>query len=322
MPGPLQPSLAQPEAAAQLPSVLELSLAKSSVAAPLSTLELSLAQHSADEMVAALGLRGYPGWVQYVVARAFTKASLPLGRTLARFDARIEQQGIHRASAQTLHELGATWQSSSAAPAQGPLLVVANHPGAYDALVLLAAMGRSDVAVIAAERSFLRALPSLSKRLLWVPDDRRSTQRASVVRQAFRHLSQGGALLHFGAGQIEPDPAFMQTSASPLRPWCNGTGALVRGLAAARGVVVGALVMGVHSPRVKRLLVNRVAERFGISTLAALLQITVQRYREVRATVRFSEPCPAAELMRHGTSDAQLAALVRAKAEDLWRSRS
>jgi hypothetical protein len=129
-------------------------------------------------------------------------------------------------------------------------------------------------------------------------------------------------VLHFGAGRIEPDPAFIQTRASPLRPWCSGTGALVRGLAASRGVVVGALVMGVHSPRVKRLLINRVAERFGISTLAALLQITVHRYREVRATVRFAEPCPAAELMRHGSSDQQLAALVQAKAESLWSSRS
>lgn len=270
-------------------------------------------------MVAALGLRGYPGWLNRGVAHAFAKVSLPLARTLARFDDEIEPQGIHLASAQVLHELGASWERANAtAPLDGPLLVVANHPGAYDALALLAAIGRSDVAVIAAERRFLRALPNLSRRLLWVGEDKSSTRSASAVRKALRHLSNGGALLHFGAGRIEPDPAFVDQHGFPLRTWRSGTGALVRGTAAVGGVVVSALVMGVHSPRVKQLLITRVAERFGISTLAALLQVTISRYRDVLATVRFAEPCLAAELMRDGSSDEQLTELVRAKAAALW----
>ncbi|MGE5785003.1 MAG: 1-acyl-sn-glycerol-3-phosphate acyltransferase [Myxococcales bacterium] len=307
--------------AAPLPSPLELLEQHATTLASLSSLELSLAQHSADEIVAALGLRNCPEWIQRGVAGAFIRVSLPLGRTLARFDARIATHGISQAAAQALQELGATWESSGAVPSRGALLVATNHPGAYDALVLLAAMGRHDVAVLAAERSFLRALPNLSRHLLWVPDQSSNTRRASVVRRAHRHLLEGGAVLHFGAGQIEPDPAFVQNRASLLRPWCNGTGALVRGLAAAQGVVVSALVMGVHSRRVKRLLINRVAERFGISTLAPLLQITIPRYREVRAKVHFAEPYLASELMRRHSSDQKLTAWVRARAEGLWGSR-
>lgn len=282
--------------------------------------EVSLAQRSAEEMVLAAGLRDVPQWLRDALARALFHASLPLARTLARFDADLESTGLHAAAATALAEFGAAWECSSVVPSTGPLLVVANHPGAYDALMLMAAMRRSDLAIVAAERSFLRALPNLSKRLLWVSDSC-DARRANAVRKAWRHLSSGGALLHFGAGRIEADPAFGEASQSGSLPWCQGTGALVRGAAQVRGTVVAALVMGVHSARVKRLILTRVAERFGISTLAPLLQITLRRYRDVRARVAFSDALAAAELVRLGSSDVELAELLRARSAMLSSNR-
>jgi len=44
-------------------------------------------------------------------------------------------------------------------------------------------------------------------------------------------------------------------------------------------------VRGVHSPRAKRLLINRLAEKRGISTLSPLVQL-VGRLRDVKARVR------------------------------------
>jgi hypothetical protein len=307
-------------------------------------LEMNLAMHSGEEMVAALGLSAAPAFVRNLACSAFSFASVPLGRVLARFDLRIAQEGLARASAGALEELGAVWSREGAAPPTGPLLVVANHPGAYDALVLFAALGRRDVAVVAADRRFLRALPELSRHLILLPDLHRSPiaaqagrgfgggtrvrstrsglSRATAVRRALRHLLMGGALLHFGAGRIEPDPAFLLAGGGPaLGAWTAGTGLLVRGAARAGGAVVAAVAQRVHSERAKRLVVTRIAERYGVSTLAPLLQVAVRAYRDVRPEVRFSAPAEAA-CLASALSDGEIADRVRAMAMRLIEQRT
>ena len=282
-------------------------------------LERSLAALSAEELVAALGLGGAPSAARALAHVAFTAVSVPLGRALARFDRCIEQEGMATAAAGMLEDLGARWSRVGEPPADGPLLVVANHPGAYDALVLLAALERRDVAIVAADRALLRAMPALRRHLVFVPEGASGVAlgRAIGVRRAVAHLAAGGALLHFGAGRIEPDPAFVASGGEPLAPWQSGTGALVRGAAGSSGAVLPAVVEGVHSPRAKRLFVTRLAERRGLTTLAPLLQVAIPRYRDVEALVRFGDPLPARKLAAAGT-DAQVAATVRASALALW----
>jgi Acyltransferase len=275
--------------------------------APTSADARTIARISADEMVSALGLSRAPSAVQGAARAAFMKVSFRLGRVLARFDSGIGELGIARAAARALADLEASvTRFGPAPPTRGPLLVVANHPGAYDALVLMAALGRDDVAILAADRPFLRALPELAKHFFFVPEapsaaHERTRDRASALRRALRHFERGGALVHFGAGCIEPDPAFAVAGAPDLlAPWRPGTGALVHGVARREGVIVAAIVSGVHSARAKGLLVTRLAERRGVTTLAPLLQIAFGRYREVRARVRFGVGVPARELARYG----------------------
>lgn len=259
-------------------------------------------------MVAALGLGRAPGVLRHAVARAFYAASVPLGRILASFDERVATAGLHVAAARALSDLDAWWGCEQRLPSSGPLLVVANHPGAYDALILLAAMRRDDVAIIAAARSFLHALPTFSNHLLL---GAQAETGATSLRKALRHLARGGVVLHFGAGRIEPDPAFTKQQLPVLLKWSAGTGTLVRGAAAVDGTVVGALVSGVHSPRAKRLLCNRVAEYFGVTTLAPLLQVAFRRYHDVQAHAIFTDQHPAARLAGMGQSDAMIAEQVR-----------
>lgn len=282
-------------------------------------LSLQLAHTSADEMVSALGLSGVPSPLRRGFRRAFSFASVPLGRTLARFDARITELGIDRAAAHALADLEADWQKlGHSPPAAGPLLVVSNHPGAYDALVLLAALGRRDVAIVAADRVFLRALPALAPHLLFVADGGSPAGRVSGVRHALAHLRSGGVLLHFGAGEIEPDPAFVTPGSPPLSAaWRRGTGTLVRGAARAGGQVVAAIVDGVHSPRAKRAFVTRFAERRGVTTLAPLLQVALTAYHDVAARVRFGEPLAASSLIAGPVDDATIAERVRSAALEL-----
>jgi len=92
-------------------------------------------------------------------------------------------------------------------------------------------------------------------------------------------------VLHFPAGKIEPDAAFALPGAPLLEPWQPGVFALVRACEAGAGRVFVAGVRGVHSPRAKRLLLNRLAEKRGITTLSPLVQLAC-RLRDVNARVR------------------------------------
>jgi hypothetical protein len=281
------------------------------------SVEEVLTRLSADEIVSALRLSSAPPALQAVVRAGFAAVSSPLGRVLSRFDERVGRQGIARAAAAALEDLGARCTVEGNRPqAEGPLLVVSNHPGAYDALVLFATLGRDDVAVMAGDRAFLRAMPSVRRHLLLVPDSGSGT-RARGLRRAMEHLAAGRAVLHFGCGAIEPDPAFPLAGATPLGTWQAGTGTLVRAAARVGGRVVAALVEGVHSRRAKASLVARAAEARGVTTIAPLLQVAFARYREVAATVRFAGAAGAGELAVLG-DDAAIAAAVRSRALALW----
>lgn len=288
------------------------------------TLDLALARLSAEEIVAALRLASAPAPARAAVRAAFAAVSRPLGRVLARFDARIAEDGLARAAAAALEDLGARCTPAGPRPpARGPLLVVTNHPGAYDALALFAAIGRDDVAVVAFNRAFLRAMPHLAPHLLHVPEGPGATRaaRARALRRAMDHAAAGGALLHFAAGCIEPDPAFpVPAGADRLAPWQPGAGRLVRALSAAAGSVVAALVQGVHSGRAKAHPIVRLAESHGVTTIAPLLQVAFARYREVAAVVRFAGAERAAELAS-GRDDAAITAALRERALGLWPAR-
>jgi hypothetical protein len=298
--------------------------------------ERALARLSAEEMVSALRLSHAPAPVRAALRVALTAVSLPLGRVLARFDARIESIGLSRAAAAALEDFGATWtRVGESPPPRGPLLVASNHPGAYDALALLAAAGRDDVAIVAADREFLRAMPALRRHLVLVSEapPAQAMARGRGLREAIGHLRRGGALVHFAAGQIEPDPTFSLEQGAPrLAAWQAGTGMLVRALASVGGAVVPALVEGVHSARAKASLANRMAERRGVTTIAPLLQVAMPRrlgYREVAAKVHFGDAVRAPEMRRAfgaaelatASGDAIVTARLRERALGLWPGR-
>ena len=277
----------------------------------MTPLSRQLAALSANEMVAALGVRHAPRLVQQGLALPFYAASRALGTTLAGLDDAIATRGLPAAAAQTLQRFGVGLQISGVELGNGPQLVLANHPGAYDALALMSALGREDLRILAADRSFLRALPRLSSaHLLFVAE--RPGERAGALKRAVRHLRSGGALLHFPAGKIEPDADFEPDAATLLEPWQPGVAALVAACARVDGRVVVAGVRGVHSPRAKRWLLNRMAERRGITTLSPLLQM-VGGLRDVATRVCCLDADSARSLSQLTASQQQ--AVLRAALE-------
>ncbi|AKU96098.1 Putative hemolysin [Labilithrix luteola] len=248
-----------------------------------------LAVLSTREIEDAVGAHRAPPLLRALVGLASRLPSQRLGKLLARFDARIAEAGIAKASREVLTAFGATFDVSGEAPRKGGLLVVTNHPGAYDALATVAALGRDDVALVAADRDFLRAMPKLREHLVFVADEGAS-ERAFGVRRALAWLASGRALVQFGAGAIEPDTRFLRPRDFPLGAWREGTGLFADRASRCGIAVVPAFVSGVHSARAKDLLVVQIAERFGISTVAPLIQATTPGFRDVVISVRFGLP--------------------------------
>jgi 1-acyl-sn-glycerol-3-phosphate acyltransferase len=239
----------------------------------MSDLAQQLAQLSADEMVSALGVREGPRWLRAGLSLPFRGLSRSLGRTLARMDRRVTEVGLPEAAGGALADFGVSLRVSGAAPETGPCLVLANHPGAYDALALMRALGRNDLVILAADRTFLRALPHLSERLAFA--GAQPAERASALRRTIEALREGRAVLHFPAGCIEPDAEFEPYARARLAPWQPGVKALLRAARKYGAELVVAGVRGVHSPRAKGWALNRWAEARGVTTLCPLLQLAL-----------------------------------------------
>jgi 1-acyl-sn-glycerol-3-phosphate acyltransferase len=249
----------------------------------------ALAALSTSEIVAAVGARGADGTARALVELVARVPSRRLGRALARFDASIAERGLASAARSALASFGVRLEVEGGAPAHGPALLVTNHPGAYDALAMMASTGRDDAALIAADRAFLRAMPGLSEHLVFVADAG-APARMIGLRRALAWLASGRALVQYGAGAIEPDARFARPGEVPLGAWAEGTSFLAARAARLGAQIVPVFISGVHSARAKRLPFVRWAERRGITTVAPLVQATLPGFRDVVITVRFGAP--------------------------------
>jgi hypothetical protein len=281
-----------------------------------------LATLSVAEIVDAAGLRAAPSFVRRLVEMVAGVPSRRLGKTLARFDADVAAHGLGPAARSVMRAFGAEVDVAGAIPSMGAVLVITNHPGAYDSLATMAALGREDVALLAADRAFLRAMPHVSEHLVFVSDSstsRSTAGRASGLRAALRWLGAGRVLVQYGAGAIEPDARFASEGDDVLGTWSDGTSVLVVQALKIGASIVPAFVSGVHSVRAKRLPFVRWAERRGITTFAPLLQATLPGFRDVHVTVRIGAPLEASALaaLAAETTHAGRTAMLRTAVAEL-----
>jgi hypothetical protein len=246
-----------------------------------------------EDMLEAIGLpwlRGTP------LRHVFRPAARRFALTAHEFDARVGAHGLAQGSAWLVDRMTAGLATSGLAhvPAQGPVVILANHPGMTDTVALFTSLAsRPDLRVIASDRPFLRALPNVARQLIFLPDQEEGG-RLAVVRAAARHLQDGGALLTFPAGEIEPDPAAfgLQRAVASLRNWSGSYTVFAR--LAPHTRFVPALVSHVISTEAQRhplTLLRRSAR--DKEKLAAALQVALPRYRDRVARVTFGPPSQA-----------------------------
>jgi len=152
--------------------------------------------------------------------RLVGKPASQLARIGVTFERLIAEEGLPKACAWSLTHFckPARVTMEEEIPQEGPLLLAANHPGAYDVLLYTALLKRKDVRWIATEIPFLRLLPQASRHIFYV-DREDMSSRSTALRQIARHLKTGGVMVYLASGHRDPDPAVFPGAEKGMDEW-------------------------------------------------------------------------------------------------------
>lgn len=223
-----------------------------------------------------------------------------LGEYLQYFDQLVGENGLPAGSEWLLTKLCSSTQMSGTdnIPAEGPLLVVSNHPGTVDGLVLFSALQRQDILWIAHDIPAMRLLQNTSKHILLAPQTDKSGHFL-VLRNAVRHLNQGGTLVYFASGGRDPDPAVYTGADQAISNWLNTFDIFAKYVPKLQ--VLPAIVSNVISPYWAKHLITRLRSETGWKlVLSEFSQVIYQAAFPGRLlispAVSFGKPYPTAQI--------------------------
>lgn len=178
-----------------------------------------LSESLVDEVVGAVGLPK-TRFYHKLMLRVINPVTERFAHVGINFERIIKEDGFPAASKWVLSLFckPAKTHIQHEIPQEGPLLVAANHPGAYDSMVYASQLARKDVSLIATEIPYLQLLPLTSSHLIYAARDN-STSRAIAMRQIIRHLRSGGAMIYFASGHRDPDTAVYPGSVRNIDAW-------------------------------------------------------------------------------------------------------
>ena len=173
-------------------------------------------------------------------------------------------------------------------PPRGPVLITCNHPGIFDAMVVFASLLRTDVKVIARPRNLLDVLPSVRRHIIFVTDD--PGGGTATLRESLRHLADGGLLVTFPRGRIEPDPLLHpQAAIESVAEWSSSVNLLAKHVTGL--TVIPAAVGGMVSTRARASwLARRHRTEADRDWMAATLQFMLSTYRDVKPMAVYGSP--------------------------------
>lgn len=202
-------------------------------------------------------------------------------------------------------------RGTEAIPPSGPLLVISNHAGSYDSFIISSQLGRENLKLISSDVPFLKNLPNAKDHLIFLSD--KTQDRMIAARGGIRHLREGGALLLYGTGLIDPDPEVYPDAEAWIEKWLASIDLFLRTVPEAK--VVLSIASGVvaerwaHHPITRLMRVDWQQRR-----LAEFSQVIQQLLRPGRfylqPHVSFSPPCSVEELRRESQGDLLLPAVV------------
>lgn len=278
----------------------------------------ALTNQIVDEVVRAFG---FPSDSKQ--RRVLAPVLRPLGRVFAQialhFDVTIDQHGLGSAFGHLMAWVVKDTQvhGANTVPAGGPLLILSNHPGAYDVPLIAMSLPRDDLKIISSTVPLIQSLPHFHQRVIEVTRDAPDGMRG--VRQAIRHLQSGGSLLILPTGIVDPDPDVLPGARQALASWSLSIELILRKAPQTQVVIV--IVSGVLAPAwLRSPLVKIQPEVWRQRKLAEILQIMQQIVLpgSLLATPRltFAPPVTLADLANNGAGRSIHAQLVQ-RAQDL-----
>lgn len=216
---------------------------------PLERDETKLEQVSfaiVSEIMGVLMLRD-KHWARSVVGTIFQIPVQRMAERLILLDENVAAHGWSAAMGLFLRNFVADYQVKGVenVPSNGPLLVICNHPGSYDMPILSTVMGRDDLKVIASDISIVHLLPSVREHFIFMFRD--AHQSMITVRSALRHLKDGGSLLIFPRGEVEPDQIVSPGALPDFEHWSLSPELFLRKVPQTR--VLAVFAKGMLSPR-------------------------------------------------------------------------
>lgn len=186
----------------------------------------NLTEINLDDLVASFGWEDFP-FLAAVLRMLFRGTARRFAQMMLTFDADVGADGLGPAGKELLKKFArlVTIYGREYLP-DGPVLALSNHPGMVDTLALFTALDRQDLQVIAVQRPFLEAISNTSQRLDYITED--PGESFGMVKRVRKHLDQGGAVLTFPAGKIDPDPAVYPGAIEALQQWTDSAGVFLR----------------------------------------------------------------------------------------------
>jgi hypothetical protein len=165
-----------------------------------------------DEIFKGLGLKT-SGLLQRLLAPAILPIIHRFAMAAQEFDLSVAQDGFRQTAEMWLKKWtsGIKLAGVEDLPLSGPLLVAANHPGTFDVLALASNVPRDDLKVVIGANPIFLTMQNSHNHFIFAYKD--PHKRMSTFRDALRHLRNGGSLLIFSSGMMDPDPYYFADAA-------------------------------------------------------------------------------------------------------------
>jgi hypothetical protein len=212
---------------------------------------------------------------------------------IADFDSSVKENGFVIASNQLLQKLTreVAADGQEFIPVEGPLIIASNHPGAYDGFAIISKLPRNDFRLMVSGIPFFENLPNASKNLIFVTHD--TTDRMEVIRKSIHHLINGGSLLIFPSGRLDPDPSIFPDAAEGLKRWSRSVNLFLNKVPSAKLVLT--IASGVISknylndPFIKMFKDDHEKRRM-LEFLQVISQMRTEKPAELFPKVSFAKP--------------------------------
>jgi len=271
-----------------------------------------------DEIFLALGL-SKTGLLRRLFGKLFYLPTHRFVEIISHADEAVGEGGMSNGCRSVVHDFSIQLQVRGAEqiPSDGSLLVVSNHPGAYDSVCLASSVPRQDLKIMVWEIPFYRILPNASRWFLYATGD--TTGRMLALKNAIRHLRNGGAVLQFGSGLIEPDPGIFPHTEESLKNWSPSIEIMLRKasetclvLAVASGVLLHKFANHPFTRLRRELIARRRLAEF----MQVIQQLLIPGSVEVKAYLSFAPPVSVGELASE-SKDGSLMPVILGYARDL-----